>query len=338
MYQTSAGPVVDALRQRGVSEAAIEYALAMASESGRPLRDVLVDEQIVTEIELAEALAEAYGIKSVDIISYPVDLAAAAKIPVALSRRHRVLGIAIDDEEIVVAVGDPGDVIAIDDVRAATGLVVRPVVAARDELNKAIDRFQRSESDLDDVAASLADTDLPTSNTLDSMNEDAPIVRYANSLIEQAIENRASDLHLEPTESDMRVRYRIDGVLHEIDTVPRGGAVGLGEPSQDHGERRHHRTPGAAERSHHRGAGRPRSRPAGGHAAHRVGREDRAAGARHRQRRSRPQAARASPRRTTSATQPRSKAARHAAGDRPDRLGQVHDAVRHPHRDQQARS
>jgi type IV pilus assembly protein PilB len=220
MYQTS-GPVIDALRARGLNPEMLDDAARRADESGRQLQDVLIDEQVVTEIELAEALAEAYGLKSIDIVGYPVDLAAATRIPPAMSRRHRVLGIAIDDSEIVVAVADPGDVLAIDDVRAATGLVVRPVVVARDELNKAIDRFQRSENDLDDVAASLGVTDLPTFNSLDSVNEDAPIVRYANTLIEQAIENRASDLHIEPTESDLRVRYRIDGVLHEIDTVPR---------------------------------------------------------------------------------------------------------------------
>ena len=107
------------------------------------LRDVLIDQRVVTEVELADALAEAYGLKSVDIVGYPIDLAAAAKIPVAMSRRHRVLGIAIDDNEIVVAMADPGDVLAIDDVRAATGLQVRPVVVARDELNKAIDRSSR---------------------------------------------------------------------------------------------------------------------------------------------------------------------------------------------------
>jgi type IV pilus assembly protein PilB len=185
------------------------------------LRDVLIDQRVVTEVELADALAEAYGLKSVDIVGYPIDLAAAAKIPVAMSRRHRVLGIAIDDNEIVVAMADPGDVLAIDDVRAATGLQVRPVVVARDELNKAIDRFQRSENDLDDVAASLGSDDTPALNSLDSIQEDAPIVRYVNSLIEQAIDNRASDLHIEPSAADLRVRYRIDGVLHEIDTVPR---------------------------------------------------------------------------------------------------------------------
>jgi type IV pilus assembly protein PilB len=97
------------------------------------------------------------------------------------------------------------------------------VVVARDELLKAIERFQRSENDLDDVAASLATTETPMlTNALDSVGEEAPIVRFVNGLIEQAIDNRASDLHIEPTEDDLRVRFRIDGVLHEIDTVPRG--------------------------------------------------------------------------------------------------------------------
>jgi len=220
MYQTQ-DPVLDALRVRGLSNEVLADAVRLAEIIGRPLRDVLIDERIVTEIELAEALAEAYGLKSIDLQGYPIDLAAAAKIPVPLARRHRVLGIAIDDDEIIVALADPGDVLALDDVRAATGLAVRPVVVARDELNKAIERFQRADNDLDDVAASLAVENIPGLASLTSVGEDAPIVRYVNTLIEQAIENRASDLHLEPSEGDMRVRYRIDGVLHEVDTVPR---------------------------------------------------------------------------------------------------------------------
>src|SRR5438067_6928254 len=144
MYQTQA-PILEALRVRGVSPTVLAAAVTASDDSGRPLRDVLVDDGIVTEIELAEALAQAYGLKCVDLVGYPVDAAATAKIPYPLARRHRVLGIALDDAEIVVAVADPGDVLALDDVRAATGLTVRPVVAARDELIKAIDRFQRSE-------------------------------------------------------------------------------------------------------------------------------------------------------------------------------------------------
>jgi type IV pilus assembly protein PilB len=221
MYQTH-GPVLEALRVRGVSPAVLSDAVEVSAVSGRSLRDVLVDDGVVTEIELAEALAEAYGIKTVDLVGYPIDAAATAKIPFALARRHRILGIALDDDEIVVALADPGDVLALDDIRAATGLQVRPVVVARDELTKAIERFQRSENDLDDVAASLAPDAPILSNMLDSVGEEAPIVRYVNGLIEQAIDNRASDLHLEPTEDDLRVRFRIDGVLHEVDTVPRG--------------------------------------------------------------------------------------------------------------------
>jgi type IV pilus assembly protein PilB len=221
MYQTH-GPVLEALRTRGVSPTVLSAAVDAASDSGRPLRDVLIDDGLVTEVELAEALAEAYGLKAIELDTFPIDAAATAKIPIALARRHRVLGIALDDDEIVVAVADPGDVLALDDVRAATGLQVRPVVVARDELLKAIERFQRSENDLDDVAASLGVDSAPSLNSaLESVGDEAPIVRYVNSLIEQAIENRASDLHLEPSEGDLRVRFRIDGVLHEIDTVPK---------------------------------------------------------------------------------------------------------------------
>jgi type IV pilus assembly protein PilB len=220
MYQTSE-PVLGVLHERGVSAAALDAAAAKADANGRTLHDVVLDDGLVTEVELAEALAEAYGLKSVDLVGYPIDLAAAVRIPVTMARRHRVLGIAMDDSEIVVAVTDPGDVIAMDDVRAATGLRVRPVVAARDELSKALDRIQRSESDLDEIAAGASAESALSVSDLTSVTEDTPIVRYANTLIEQAIDNRASDLHLEPTEGDMRVRYRIDGVLHEVDTVPR---------------------------------------------------------------------------------------------------------------------
>ena len=221
MYQTQ-GPILEALRVRGVSPALLSNAIDTSDESGRPLSDVLVGDGVVTETELAEALADAYGLHAVDLVAYPIDAAAAAKIPVSLARRHKVLGISLDDDEIVVAVSDPGDVLALDDVRAATGLTVRPVVAARDELLKAIDRFQRSENDLDDVAATIAAEEAhAATSSLTSVGEEAPIVRFVNGLIEQAIENRASDLHLEPGADDLRVRFRIDGVLHEVDTVPR---------------------------------------------------------------------------------------------------------------------
>jgi type IV pilus assembly protein PilB len=213
-------PLLDALRRRGVDPAAIEKAATEAEATGRSIRDVLINDRIVTELELTEASADAFGINSVDLVGYPIDPAAMARIPLPLVLRHRVLGLSVTDEEIVLGITDPGDIVALDDVRAATGLVVRPVLVARSELRKVLDRLQREQTDLADVATTLqADQAMAVSDL--ASTEDAPIVRYVNSLIEQAIQNRASDLHIEPTEGDMRVRFRIDGVLHEVDRVPK---------------------------------------------------------------------------------------------------------------------
>ncbi|MGC9669235.1 GspE/PulE family protein [Planosporangium sp. 12N6] len=220
MYETFR-PLLDALQRRGAEPRALERAAAEAERTGRSIRAVLINDHVVTETQLTEASADAYGINFVDLVGYPIDPAAMAKIPLSLVLRHRVLGLSVNDHEIVVGITDPGDVVALDDVRAATGLTVRPVVVARTELRKIIDRLRREENDLADIADTLRTEPAPTASTLTTAGDDAPIVRYVNSLIEQAIVNRASDLHLEPTENDMRVRYRIDGVMHEVDVVPR---------------------------------------------------------------------------------------------------------------------
>src|SRR6478735_9223128 len=219
MYQTYR-PLLDALARRGSDLSEIEKAVQESERTGRSIRDVLLKDSFVTEFGLAEALADAHGINSVDLVGYPVDPAAVSKIPLALVLRHRVLGIALRDKSLVVAISDPDDVVALDDVRAATGMVIQPVVAARSELRKLIDRLKRQDSDLGAVGASMRVEDLAIVSNLTSGGDDGPLVRYVNSLIEQAIQSRASDLHLEPTENDMRVRFRIDGVLHEIDRVP----------------------------------------------------------------------------------------------------------------------
>ncbi len=226
MYQMYR-PLLDALARRGADAIALQSAADEAERSGRSIRDVLINDRIVTEVELTEASGDVYGISSVDLVGFPIDAAAAAAIPLPLVMRHRVLGIALTDDELIVAISDPGDVVALDDVRAATNLSVRPVVVARSELRKAIDRLQREDNDLGDVAASLRTEQEPLVNSLSNGGDDAPIVRYVNSILDQAIQNRASDIHLEPTDGDLRIRYRIDGVLHEVDVVPRAVQAAL---------------------------------------------------------------------------------------------------------------
>jgi type IV pilus assembly protein PilB len=218
-------PLLDALKQIGVDPKAVDAAADEAQRSGRSVRAVLINDQVVTEEQLTEAAAGAFGINTLDLVGYSPDPAALRRIPLPVVLRHRVLGLAMNDGELVVGVTDPGDVVALDDVRAATGMIIRPVVVARSEVRRIIERLQREDSDLGD----LVDTTLDDMGMAAQQNntDDAPIVRYVNNLIEQAVQNRASDLHLEPTEDEMRVRYRIDGVLHELDTIPRGVMAAL---------------------------------------------------------------------------------------------------------------
>ena len=219
-------PLLDSLKQIGVDPHAVDDAAEEARRSGRSVRAVLINDQVVTEEQLTAAAAQAFGINTVDLATFTPDPAALKRIPLSVVLRHRVLGLSMSDGELVIGVTDPGDVVALDDVRAATGMFVRPVVVARSEVRRIIEKMQRESSDL----AEIADHDLidqPAVTAQATSSDDAPIVRYVNNLIEQAVMNRASDLHLEPTEDDMRVRYRIDGVLHEVDVVPRGVMAAL---------------------------------------------------------------------------------------------------------------
>src|SRR3954453_6698607 len=215
--------VVSALRARGMSDELLQEALTTAELTSRPLRTVLVDDQIITEFQLASAVAEAYGVDAVELSNFPVEPGAMSRIPLTLARRHRMLPIAVNDTTITVAVSDPGDVLALDDIRAATGLVVKPMVVTKEDLDRLLDRYVRASTELDEAAAQAGaeETTATTSDGLNSANEDAPVVRYVNSLLERAISSRASDIHLEPSEQDLKIRLRIDGVLHEVDAVPR---------------------------------------------------------------------------------------------------------------------
>ena len=114
-------PLLDALKQIGVDPHAVDAAAEEAQRSGRSVRAVLINDQVVTEEQLTAAAAAAFGINSVDLVSFTPDPAALKRIPLPVVLRHRVLGLSMADGELVVGVTDPGDVLALDDVRAATG-------------------------------------------------------------------------------------------------------------------------------------------------------------------------------------------------------------------------
>lgn len=210
-----------------VDEAQLMHALDVQVERGSSLGRVLVELGILSEEDLVRALAQQVGLDYVDLDEHPVDRAAVRLIPGALCRRYNILPVGIIDGSILLAMADPGNVMALDDVRTMARMPVRPAVAAHDVLARAIDRFVRADGEIEDLQnvmeeeEAAASPDLDLSNLGNVADDDAPIVRYVNLVVTQAITDRASDIHIEPGEHALRVRYRIDGVLHEMQSSPK---------------------------------------------------------------------------------------------------------------------
>ncbi|MEO5534685.1 MAG: ATPase, T2SS/T4P/T4SS family [Pseudolysinimonas sp.] len=186
----------------------------------------LVQVGVVTESQVASARAAQLGLPFVDLTEYPVDRSAVTLVPIQLLRRYEVLPIGRDGDRLLLAMADPRDVLALDDVRAAVRLQVRPVVAERADLLAAIARFVRSDGELSELTTAIVEEKGFSGGDLvpvasEANQDDAPIVRFVNLLISQAISDHASDIHIEPNEHDMHVRYRIDGVLHEMQRAPK---------------------------------------------------------------------------------------------------------------------
>jgi type IV pilus assembly protein PilB len=187
----------------------------------------LVAQGVITEVQFAKARAAQANLPFVELSEYPVDRLAVALVPVGVCRRHEVLPVLIDGNRLVLAMVDPGNVFAVDDVREAAGMRVTQVVAERSDLLAAIGRYHRADGELNDLTSALEEenaaiaADSASFGVSDAGDDDAPIVRFVNLLVSQAIQDLASDIHIEPGEHSLRVRYRIDGVLHEMQTAPR---------------------------------------------------------------------------------------------------------------------
>ncbi|MGZ8765305.1 MAG: GspE/PulE family protein [Acidimicrobiia bacterium] len=201
----------------------LDAALAEHAETGKPLPRVLIERGYVNEVDLVRALAAQVGLEFVDLSEVSVDASVAMLIPENLSRKYQALPIFWEEHRLVVAIADPSNVFAVDDIRAITGADIRTVVATSGQLAELIDRFHRLDGEVDTVAQEAADELGPGDDisSLSEIIEDAPIVKFVNLLITQAVSDRASDIHVEPGERDLRIRFRIDGVLHEVMHSPK---------------------------------------------------------------------------------------------------------------------
>jgi type IV pilus assembly protein PilB len=208
-----------------ITDAQLEEALREQQVTGERLGTILVERNQVNEVALVRVLAEHYGLDFIDIEDTPIDPTAVRTVKESFARYHQLIPVGRDDGKLLVAMVNPTNVFSLDDIRSVTGEEVKPLMAEPGQVMRAIDRMWgvadtdeamlRIEQDIDDDAS--ADLEVSSAATA----EDAPVIQFVNQLIARAVTERASDIHFDPSERDMRVRFRIDGVLHEVMRVPR---------------------------------------------------------------------------------------------------------------------
>jgi type IV pilus assembly protein PilB len=214
-----------------VTQEQLDQAQAEQTATGKRLGRILIDMGLVKEQDLVAALANQIGLRFVDLSDAAVDATASALLPEQVARKYRALPIGYEDEKLVVAMADPANLFALDDIRTITGMDVQPVVATAADIEAAIRKYSHFDESVETVvseaSAAAEDDVLELERLAQTAVDEGPIVKMVNLLITQAIGDRASDIHIEPTERDVRIRYRVDGVLHEVMRSPKNVQAGL---------------------------------------------------------------------------------------------------------------
>jgi type IV pilus assembly protein PilB len=222
----SSGFVTDVLVDLGFAgDEVARQAIEAARSAGRPPEQLLIEQGAITADQLSRAVAERYGLDHVDLAAYQVDMAAANLISVNTARRYQALPIGfVDKETLLVAMADPTNVLAVDDIQIATALDCRVAVAAEEDIESLIGRLNTLQSAVSEAVTegeAEGGDELAEVADMEVSAEDAPVIKLVYSILGQAVGEGASDVHFEPGEGEMRVRFRIDGVLREAAHVPK---------------------------------------------------------------------------------------------------------------------
>jgi len=211
-----------------VTSEEMEAALREQAATGRSLGEILSELGLVSEEDLIRASAAEAGMEFVDLNEQALDSEATKLIPEALARRHRVLAIGFRGNTPVIGMANPSDVFAVDDLRTLLGTDMHIVVCSAGQISEYLSRVYRHDRETTLAAENAAsqtsasdETRITELTDLHAVVEDAPIVKYVNLILRQALQERASDIHIEPTSDDLRIRFRIDGVLHEVTRSPK---------------------------------------------------------------------------------------------------------------------
>jgi type IV pilus assembly protein PilB len=206
----------------------VEEAVASARAQGRPTGLVLVEQGVLRHDQLARVVAERFGLDYVDLAVYDLDMGAVSLLSSEAAKRYQAVPVGFaDDGALLLAMADPTNVLTIDDIAMMTGRRVRAAAASVEDLNLLLARLARMDDSIEDIVDEEAEPDEEKDLNLEEADKDAPIIKLVHSIVAQAIQQGASDIHVNPEEGDTRVQFRVDGVLYPAATIKRRMAMGV---------------------------------------------------------------------------------------------------------------
>lgn len=217
------------VKSKLITEDQLKKALGQQSTSGGRLGSNLVKLGFLTEEDITSFLSKQYGVPSINLAHFEIDQSVIKLVPAEIAQKHMVIPINRKGSVLTVAMADPSNIFAIDDIKFLSGFKVEPVVAAETSIKNAINKHYDSAGLVKDILQGYDDREVatveegdegPDVGDLQRATEDAPVVKLVNLILSDAIKKGASDIHIEPYEKSFRVRYRIDGVLYDTMQPP----------------------------------------------------------------------------------------------------------------------
>jgi type IV pilus assembly protein PilB len=209
----------DLLLENGlITEEQLEEALFEQKKSGLPLGTLLTQKGIISEQQLIEAIEFQLGVPHVNLENFVIEKEIIDLVPEELARRYKVIPLKKRGNRLTLAMADPLDYFAIDDIRMTVGMPIDPVIATRSSLDQAIEKYYGFQHSLTEVLKDISGDEMTEDQV---RSDDAPIVRMVNQMIEQAVDERASDIHIDCQRTELVVRFRIDGALYRQMQLPK---------------------------------------------------------------------------------------------------------------------
>ncbi len=211
------------LRNNRISLEQLRQAQQVQRKENLSLGAALAKLGYVSDEEVTQFLSRQYRVQAINLDRYEIEPDVTKLVPLDVCERHKIIPVQRAGATLIVAMADPANLNAIDDIKFLTGYNVEPVVSSEAQIKQALERFYAEPEidyseimgDLDEDVEYVAEEDEPNAVDLERASEDAPVIRLVNAILLNAVKKRASDIHIEPYERELRVRYRVDGVLHE---------------------------------------------------------------------------------------------------------------------------